>query len=506
VIEPTPSPDISLTSRVRSAVFWRSGSQIVAQMVMWAATIIVVRLLDPKDYGLFAMTQVVLVAFNFLNGYSYATSLIQAESLDDRRVAQVFGMLLLLNGGLALLLFTAAPFASAYYSQPLVGTMLKVQCLLFATTPFIALPSALLARRLDFRRQAYINLGGALVGGVTALSCAWLGLGVWTLVIAPIAMFFVRAVGLTIAARLLVKPVFDFRGSGDIFRFGSALLICQLFWIIQSQTDIFVAGRILDPHDLGLYSEALFLTLIFTGRFLPPLNEVAFPAYAHLVKTGESVAPAFITTARLIMLIATPLYVGLSLTAAPLIATLFGPKWLEMIPIVSGLAIAMPFMALQIMCSPATNAMSRPRIYVNSSLAGAIIMPIAFIIGIQWGVIGLVHAWQIASPLLLIITLWLTLPVIGARWGALLSAMIPVAVATLAMAIAVVALDTQLNSVIHYWRLAALVLIGAAVYGATLKLFWPDMVREVLNMLLRRGASEPAPDDQTKTTLASAAD
>ena len=36
----------SLENRVRSAVFWRSGSQILSQMVMWAATLIVIRLLN----------------------------------------------------------------------------------------------------------------------------------------------------------------------------------------------------------------------------------------------------------------------------------------------------------------------------------------------------------------------------------------------------------------------------------------------------------------------------
>jgi O-antigen/teichoic acid export membrane protein len=483
-------------------VFWRSGSQIVAQMVMWAATIIVVRLLNPQDYGLFAMSQVILVAFNFLNGYSFATSLIQADSVDDHRIAQVFGMLILLNGALAALQFLIAPLAATYYGQPMVADILRVQSLLFLTTPFIALPSALLARRLDFRQQAWINLGSALTGAVTALSTAWLGFGVWTLVIAPIAMFSVRAIGLTIAARLLVWPSFNFRGSGDIVRFGTALLVCQLFWIIQSQTDIFIAGRILDPHNLGLYSESLFLTLIFTGRFLPPLNEVAFPAYAELIKSGEGVGTAFISTARLIMLLAAPFYIGLSLTADPLIKLLFGPKWLEMIPIVSGLAVAMPFMALQIMCSPATNAMSRPRVYVHSSIAGALIMPIAFIIGIQWGATGLVHAWQIGAPLLLFVTLSLTLPVVGARWGALGAAMIPVATATLAMSVAVWLMKPFVVNALPHWQLVVLVSLGAITYFAVLRLVWPDLVHQVYNMLRRRSTVVPASTASTSNTAA----
>lgn len=499
------TPDTAFKDRVRSAVYWRAGSQIAAQLVMWSATVLVVRLLDPHDYGLFAMSQVVLVAFNFLNGYSYATSLIQAESVSQHRVAQVFGMLLLMNGGLACAQFLVAPIAADYYNQPIVADMLRVQALLYLTTPFIALPSALLARQLDFKKQGWINLAATISGACLALTLAYSGFGVWTLVVSPIFMFAVRAIGLTIAAKLLVWPSFDFRGSGDIVRFGTALLLSQLFWIVQSQSDIFIAGRVLNPHDLGLYSEALFLTLIFTGRFIPPLNEVALPAYAELNKQGRPVGLAFVTAARLVMLLAAPLYVGLALVAGPLVGTVFGPKWLEMIPIVSGLALAMPFMALQIICSPATNAMSRPRIYLQSSIAGAIIMPIGYLIGIRWGAQGLVHAWQICAPLLLAVTLMLTLPVVRAGIGDLARALAPVAVTTAIMAMIVYGLSRLVTGWSAPAQLAVLVGAGVASYGLTLQLIWPQLVHDVIDIVLKRRASLPVPDDQTTTSAATGA-
>src|SRR5690606_29149351 len=58
----------TLASSVRRAVIWRSGSQVVAQLVAWGSTLAVVRILDPSDYGLFALTQVVLAFLSFLNG------------------------------------------------------------------------------------------------------------------------------------------------------------------------------------------------------------------------------------------------------------------------------------------------------------------------------------------------------------------------------------------------------------------------------------------------------
>jgi O-antigen/teichoic acid export membrane protein len=114
----------------------------------------VIRLLDPSDYGLFAMTQVILVLLNLLNGYGLAGGLIQKAQVDDRAIRQLFGMLLLLNFGLGALQFLAAPLAAAYYRQPIVADLLRVQALLYIATPFIAFPYALLARAMDFRKQA----------------------------------------------------------------------------------------------------------------------------------------------------------------------------------------------------------------------------------------------------------------------------------------------------------------------------------------------------------------
>jgi O-antigen/teichoic acid export membrane protein len=488
MIQPTLAADTAaggFADRVRSAVIWRWGSQVLSQLVTWTVTIVIVRLLAPHDYGLYAMTTAVVAAFNFLSGWGFANSLIPAERIDERQVGQVFGMLLLSNLVLAIAQFVAAPLAADYYHQPMVADMLRLQAAIFLTTPFIALPTALLSRRLDFKSQARANLASAFVGAAVGLTLALLGYGVWALVWAPISIFATRAVGLTIAARMLVRPIFDFRGAGEIVRFGSALILSQLFWIVQSQADIVIAGRAFSTHQLGLYSEALFVALIFTGRFLPPLNEVAFPAYAELAKAGKPIAPAFLAGVRMIMLVTAPFYIGLSLVAGPLVETMFGPKWLGMVPILSGLALAMPAMSLQICCSPATNALGEARSYLLTNAAGALIMPICFLLGVQHGTAGLVASWQIAAPLLLLITLVVTLPRIGARWIDLITSLVPVVLCCTAMAAAVVLLHGRIADLAAPVRLTVLALGGAAAYFATLLLGWPEVLRQGWAMVAR---------------------
>ena len=131
MITSTTQPQSSFGSRVRSAVFWRSGTQILSQLVSWGVTVYVMRLLDPKDYGLFAMSQVVTVMLNFLNGYGFANALIGGESVTPQRIRQTFGLLILLNGSLALIQFISAPLAGAYFHQEQVTNMLRWQALLY---------------------------------------------------------------------------------------------------------------------------------------------------------------------------------------------------------------------------------------------------------------------------------------------------------------------------------------------------------------------------------------
>src|SRR3546814_15715569 len=77
--------------RVRSAVIWRSGSQILAQLVTWSVTLVVIRMLDPADSGMFAMTQVIMTFLAFITGWGFASVLFQSASIDSIWLRQVSG-------------------------------------------------------------------------------------------------------------------------------------------------------------------------------------------------------------------------------------------------------------------------------------------------------------------------------------------------------------------------------------------------------------------------------
>jgi O-antigen/teichoic acid export membrane protein len=479
-----------MAARIRSAVIWRSGSQIVGQMVMWGSTFLVLRLLTPGDYGLFAMTQVVIGLAQLLNGYSFASSLVQAEQLDERRAGQVFGMLILMNFGMAAVQFAFAPIAADYFHQPALVAMLRVQCLLHLTTPLIVVPQALLSRNIDFKTQARANLCAALAGAIAAPTCAVAGLGVWTLVIAPIILFSTRAILLQVFGRWWIRPRFGIAGAGAMFGYGGMVLLSDVLWFVQNQADTFIAGRRFDAHMLGLYSEGLFLTQLFINKFVPSLNEVAFPAYARMQADRNAVAWSFAKALSIIMVAALPCFIGLAATAEPLVLTVMGPKWADAVPLVRLLAFAMPFTTLHVLYPPATNALGKPKIAAMTSAAGAVVLPVAFMIGVGFGPLGMAAAWVVSMPLLVLLSSALSLPVLGLSWARLGRAVLPPLAAALAMGAVVAGIDRLLPPLAPPVRLMLLVPVGVVAYAGFVLLFAREVVSQALAMV--RGRGKPA--------------
>jgi len=482
----TPPAD-SLRDQVRKAVLWRSGSQIAGQLITWASTFLVIRILSPSDYGLYAMTSVVLVLLSLMNGYGLSNALIQKRETSDRMLRQLFGMLIVLNGALAILQIAAAPLVASYYGQPRVAQLLQVQALIYLTNPFLALAYAVLSRQMDFRKQAQVNLVSGLLAAFAALGGAMGGLGVWTLVLAPLVGFASRAFGMTIAARTFIRPSFSFRGAWDLAHYGGMVAVGQLFWFVQTQADIVIAGRAFDPHLLGIYTTSLFLTQLFVNKFVPPINEVAFSAYARVKHDTDAMALGFLKAVRVLTLIGMPFCLGVAASAQPLVEVVLGPKWAETAPVIALLGFAMPLMMLQVLFGPATNAAGQPGIYTKTSIAGAVLLPVAFLIGVHWGATGIAIAWIAGYlPLVAISSRWV-LPVLAIRLHDFLAALVPPTLAGIAMFVGVKLVEAALPPLPPVLELAALVAAGGLIYGGWLLAFARERIGEVIDLARRRG-------------------
>jgi O-antigen/teichoic acid export membrane protein len=309
----------------------------------------------------------------------------------------------------------------------------------------------------------------------------------WTLVLAPLVGFGSRALGTAIAARAFILPSFNFRGARELAQYGGVLTLGQFFWFLQTQADVAIAGRVFDPHALGIYTTSLFLTQLFVNKFVPALNEVAFSAYARVQDDHEAVAHGFLKSLRIITLVGVPFGLGLAAAAEPAVSLVLGAKWLDTVPVIAILGFAMPFMTLQVMFGPTMNALGRPGIYARLSMIGALLLPAAFLIAVHFGVLGMALAWLIGYPLLNAISAIWVLPAVRVTLRQCLTALAPPALGGLAMFAGVRVLDGTLTDMDMPLRLALLVAGGGMIYGGWLFVFSRERLAEVIDLARRRG-------------------
>jgi hypothetical protein len=163
-----------------------------------------------------------------------------------------------------------------------------------------------------------------------------------------------------------------------------------------------------------------------------------------------------------------------------------------MVPYIQLISLALILMTVQILFAPVTNALGKPSISMFTAMSGAILFPAAFLIGAEWGLVGMAWAWLIAAPLLLLVTARLSAPLIGVTLWDIARAILPGLVPALVMAIGVgfAAAGIAPLGFSAAVRLAALVALGVALYGALLWLLEREAIAEVLRLVLRRKISE----------------
>jgi hypothetical protein len=111
-------------------------------------------------------------------------------------------------------------------------------------------------------------------------------------------------------------------------------------------------------------------------------------------------------------------------------------------------------------------------------------------VGVHFGPIGMAAAWVVATPLLVLVSSSLSLPVIGLSWRRLGGAIWPPLTAALGMGLAVGGVDRLLPAMAPLPRLAILVPAGVAAYAALVMLVARPLVVQALAMV--RGRSRPA--------------
>jgi teichuronic acid exporter len=481
---PVPrSLSVDVGKRALSGLKWSAGARLTGQLLNWAVTLVVIRLLAPEDYGLMSMTIVFVAFLGIFSDLGLGLSVIQSRQLDEQLLRRIYGMVLVSHVGLFALLFAVAPLIAAFFEDPDLVPLVRVMSTQFALSAVAWIPGAMLRRELRFRALSAIELVSFATSALTTLFLALRGGGVWALVLGSLAKVFARIVLLNLVSRVSFKPSFDFRGLGKALSFGGLSTLNGVLWNLFSQIDALIIGKIAGKEALGIYTVAMHIASLPLSKVLAVVQPIAFPTFARLQDDLPRVANAVLRAVRAMMLIAFPMFFGLSAVAPELVSVVLGPRWeaarfpLQVLPLV------MPIRMIAGLVSPAVNGIGRIDVVVRNTAYALAVMAAGFGVGSLWGVTGVTLAWLVLYPLVMTFNFKRSLPLLMLTRTDILRAMARPLGAALLMYLMIAAGREALPAGLpEILRLLALIGVGAVTYGVATLAFNRDELRALVKL------------------------
>ena len=118
--------------RALSGLKWNAGARLAGQVLNWAVTLVVIRLLAPEDYGLMSMTIVFVAFLGIFSDLGLGLSVVQSRDLDEQLLRKIYGMVLVSHVALFALLFFSAPLVAAFFGDPELVPLVQVISTQFA--------------------------------------------------------------------------------------------------------------------------------------------------------------------------------------------------------------------------------------------------------------------------------------------------------------------------------------------------------------------------------------
>lgn len=383
--------DVGVGQGARQGAAWLGSAQAAAQVLQFVFSIVNARLLLPADFGLAAAALAVVYFATSLSQFGLGAALIHEDDPDDVLASTAFWMSAATAWLLAGLMAGFAGPLSAALGNP------EIRSLLFLGAGSIAVscsvvPTALLERTFNFRFIAYANLAGAGVGLIAVPTAALAGLGPYSLMLGPFLQVLVTTGVQWVAAswRPTVPP--SRRAAVHLWRYSRGIGGFNILSSISRTIDSVSLSRVVGPAVLGQYNRALNLTAAPVQQMQQAVDRSLFPALARLKHDRSRMGEAWYRGVTASGAAVLPVSVTLAATAPSLVATLYGTRWMPMVPILEILALATVPQMLTAASGAIYRASDRTGQLFRSACWSAVCTCIAVLVGSRWGAIGVATA------------------------------------------------------------------------------------------------------------------
>lgn len=322
-----------LTGKVLGGIFWQAGGTAINVVLQLLVLAVLARLLGPTEFGLIASTMIVIALPGVFSESGINRFVVRAPRLTDRYVRTVFALAVWINLILALALIGLAPAIALFFRSDDLVPVLRTASPLFVLVGLSIVPRSLLEREFQFKSLARIRVLSYAVGyGLVGITLALLGLGVYSLVAANLAL---QLLSVILLLRKRPHPrglVPELPIAREVAAYTLGLGLGWIANYLALQGDRIIVGRFLGPATLGFYSRAYRLMTAPANLFGKVVNTVLLPALSQIQDQPERLAPAFRRAVASTALIALPVSTILVVLGPEIVALMLGPKWTAVVP------------------------------------------------------------------------------------------------------------------------------------------------------------------------------
>src|SRR5262245_30611026 len=119
----TPASQASRRRMRRTVVvslLWQGSASLVSQLISWLATLVVIRLLSPGDYGLMAMAGLPISLLMLIGDLGIGPAVVQAPTLRRPQLLALSCVALSAYVCGAIVAFASASLVAAFFAEPML--------------------------------------------------------------------------------------------------------------------------------------------------------------------------------------------------------------------------------------------------------------------------------------------------------------------------------------------------------------------------------------------------
>lgn len=477
---------------VLSNLIWRFMERCGSQLISFVVSVVLARLLAPELYGSIALVTVITSILQVFVDSGMANALIQKKDTDDLDYSSVFYFNLVFCLVLYLGLFLAAPFIARVYEDSSLVPVIRVLGLTLVVSGVKNVQQAYVSKTMQFRRFFFATLGGTLFSAVVGISMAYMGYGIWALVMQQLLNAAVNTAILWLTVGWKPRLAFSFTRLAGLISYGWKLLVSALLDTVYNKLYQLVVGIVYSSADLAYYNKADQLPVLVVENINSSIDSVLLPVLSAEQDKRLVVREMTRRAIKMSTYVMMPMMAGLAACAEPLVRLLLTEKWLPCVPYMQIFCVCYAFYPLHTANLNAIKAMGRSDMFLYLELVKKAVGILALVITMYMGVFYMALSRIFTGVLSQLINAFPNKKLLDYPYLEQLKDMAPSILLSALMAAGVYLLTfLGLND---FATLALQLACGVALYVALSLLFRIDSFNYILsvikNILHRRGAGK----------------